>query len=61
MPAYIVLYDRHIVGIAERRPATKRELETCPGIGPKKLAIYGDEILAVVAAATSDAATGPPS
>jgi DNA helicase-2/ATP-dependent DNA helicase PcrA len=61
VPAYIVLYDRHIVGIAERRPTTKRELETCPGIGPKKLAIYGDEILALVEAARSDASTGPPS
>ena len=57
VPAYVVLNDRHLVGIAERRPATTRELAACPGIGPAKLAAYGDELLALVAAAT---ATGEP-
>jgi DNA helicase-2/ATP-dependent DNA helicase PcrA len=57
VPAYVVLNDRHLVGIAERRPATTRELSACPGIGPAKLAAYGDELLALVAAAT---ATGDP-
>ena len=57
VPAYVVLNDRHLVGIAERRPATTRELSACPGIGPAKLAAYGDELLALVAAAT---ATGEP-
>jgi DNA helicase II / ATP-dependent DNA helicase PcrA len=58
VPAYVVLNDRHLVGIADRRPATTRELSACPGIGPAKLAAYGDELLALVAAAT---ATGDPS
>jgi DNA helicase-2/ATP-dependent DNA helicase PcrA len=49
--AFIVLSDRHLMGIAERRPASTRELEACPGIGPAKLAAYGDELLALVAAA----------
>jgi DNA helicase-2/ATP-dependent DNA helicase PcrA len=57
VPAYVVLNDRHLVGIAECRPATTRELSACPGIGPAKLAAYGDELLALVAAAT---ATGEP-
>ncbi len=57
VPAYVVLNDRHLVGIAERRPATTRELSACPGIGPAKLAAYGDDLLALVAAAT---ATGEP-
>jgi len=53
VPAYVVINDRHLVGIAERRPATTRELAACPGIGPAKLAAYGDEILALVTDATS--------
>jgi DNA helicase-2/ATP-dependent DNA helicase PcrA len=49
--AFIVMSDRHLLGIAERRPATEAELAACPGIGPAKLAAYGDELIAVVAAA----------
>ncbi|HKE75815.1 MAG TPA: ATP-dependent DNA helicase UvrD2 [Acidimicrobiales bacterium] len=49
--AFIVLSDRHLMGIAERRPVTTRELAACPGIGPAKLDAYGDELLALVAAA----------
>jgi superfamily II DNA helicase RecQ len=49
--AFIVLSDRHLMGIAERRPASTRELATCPGIGPAKLAAYGDELIEVVASA----------
>jgi DNA helicase-2/ATP-dependent DNA helicase PcrA len=51
--AFIVLSDRHLMGIAERRPTTTRELATCPGIGPAKLAAYGDELIELVAAAQS--------
>ncbi|HET6951958.1 MAG TPA: ATP-dependent DNA helicase UvrD2, partial [Acidimicrobiales bacterium] len=54
--AFIVLSDRHLVGIAERRPATSRELSACPGIGPAKLAAYGDELLEVVRRAQGDPA-----
>ena len=49
--AFIVLSDRHLMGIAERRPASTRELAACAGIGPAKLDAYGDELLALVAAA----------
>ena len=55
VPAYVVLNDRHLVGIAERRPTSTRQLAACPGIGPAKLEAYGDELLALVAAATDDA------
>jgi DNA helicase-2/ATP-dependent DNA helicase PcrA len=51
--AFIVLSDRHLMGIAERRPTTTRELAACPGIGPAKLAAYGDELIELVAAAQS--------
>jgi len=48
VPAYVVLNDRHLVGIAERRPTSTKALAACPGIGPAKLAAYGDEIVALV-------------
>jgi DNA helicase-2/ATP-dependent DNA helicase PcrA len=49
VPAYVVLHDTHLQGIAARMPATLAELSHCPGIGPMKLERYGDEIVAVIA------------
>ena len=49
MPAYIVLSDTHLAGIATRAPTTLDELARCTGIGPTKLERYGDEIIAVLA------------
>ena len=48
VPAYVVLSDRHLQGIALARPASLRELRALPGIGPTKLEAYGEEILAVL-------------
>jgi DNA helicase-2/ATP-dependent DNA helicase PcrA len=48
VPAYIVLNDRHLRGIAVARPRDAAELAACDGIGPTKLERYGDEILDVL-------------
>jgi DNA helicase-2/ATP-dependent DNA helicase PcrA len=48
VPAYVVLSDRHLQGIAAARPSTLFELRALPGIGPTKLEAYGEEILAVL-------------
>jgi DNA helicase II / ATP-dependent DNA helicase PcrA len=48
VPAYVVLNDRHLVGIAERLPSDRRALSACPGIGPAKLEAYGDDLLELV-------------
>ena len=48
VPAYVVLSDKHLDGIAERHPTSLAELRACPGIGPAKLDTYGDEILEVL-------------
>jgi DNA helicase-2/ATP-dependent DNA helicase PcrA len=48
VPAYVVLNNRHIAGIAAAMPADAAELRACEGIGPAKLERYGDEILAVL-------------
>ena len=48
VPAYVVLNDRHLDGIAQRAPTTLDELAACDGIGPTKLDRYGDDILALL-------------
>jgi ATP-dependent DNA helicase RecQ len=55
VPAYVVLHDTTIDGIAAARPTTAGELRDIPGIGDKKLEHYGDELLALVAAARPSA------
>jgi ATP-dependent DNA helicase RecQ len=50
VPAYVVLHDSTIDGIATQRPATLTQLRDIPGIGDKKLEHYGDELLALVKA-----------
>lgn len=49
VPAYVVLNDRHLDGIAQRAPTTLDGLAACDGIGPTKLDRYGDDILALLA------------
>ena len=51
VPAYVVLHDATIDGIAAARPRTLDELRGIPGIGDKKLEHYGDELIALVKAA----------
>jgi DNA helicase-2/ATP-dependent DNA helicase PcrA len=46
VPAYVVLSDAHLRGIALARPGDAAALAACDGIGPTKLDRYGDEILA---------------
>jgi ATP-dependent DNA helicase RecQ len=48
VPAYVVLHDSTIDGIAISRPMTLDQLRGIPGIGDKKLEHYGDELLALV-------------
>jgi hypothetical protein len=54
VPAFVVLSDKHLDGIAERHPTTLAELRACPGIGPAKLDTYGDEILDVLVSLGDD-------
>jgi len=49
-PAYVVLHDSTIDGIASARPTTLAQLRNISGIGDKKLEHYGAELLALVKA-----------
>jgi ATP-dependent DNA helicase RecQ len=48
MPAYIVFSDATLIAMAESRPRTAGELLAIPGVGPRKLAAYGEAFLALL-------------
>jgi ATP-dependent DNA helicase RecQ len=48
VPAYVVLHDATIDGIAASRPRTPEALRDIPGIGDKKLEHYGRELIELV-------------
>jgi len=48
VPPYMILHDRHLVVLAQRRPTTMQALGACPGIGTIKLGKYGEAILRVI-------------
>jgi superfamily II DNA helicase RecQ len=50
-PAYVYLHDATIEALAAAQPESLGDLAGIPGIGPAKLDAYGDELLALVAAA----------
>ena len=48
VPAYVVLHNSHLEEIARRKPGSVHELGTIKGIGLRRAARYGDELLALV-------------
>ena len=48
VPAYVVAHDRTLAEIAALKPTTATELEGIRGMGPVKIARYGEALLAVV-------------
>jgi ATP-dependent DNA helicase RecQ len=54
VPAYVVLHDSTIDGIAASRPNSLGQLRDIPGIGDKKLEHYGDELIALVKASRAE-------
>jgi DNA helicase-2/ATP-dependent DNA helicase PcrA len=54
VPAYVVFTDATLAAIAERLPTSSQDLVAIAGIGPRKLALYGDAVLALVGGASAD-------
>ena len=50
MPAYIVFSDASLLAMAERKPKNEDDLLAIPGVGPRKLAAYGEAFLALLRA-----------
>ena len=48
LPAYMVLQQKALTAIAAKRPTTLSELKKLPGIGPKTLETYGEELINLV-------------
>jgi DNA helicase-2/ATP-dependent DNA helicase PcrA len=51
VPAYVVFTDATLTAIAEREPSSAGELALIPGVGKRKLDLYGAQVLAIVAGA----------
>jgi DNA helicase-2/ATP-dependent DNA helicase PcrA len=54
VPAYVVFTDATLAALAERRPSRTEELAGIAGIGPRKLGLYGDAVLALISGADVD-------
>ncbi|MEU7870137.1 ATP-dependent DNA helicase UvrD2 [Dactylosporangium sp. NPDC049140] len=55
VPAFVVFTDVTLSAIAERRPSRREELAAIAGIGPRKLMLYGDDVVALVGGTSVDA------
>ena len=53
VPAFVIFTDATLQLIAEHAPADETGLRAISGVGPSKLTKYGDEVLALVAEASS--------
>ncbi len=49
VPAYVVLHDRSLTALAERRPQNPKEMLEIDGIGPAKVEKFGEAILSICA------------
>jgi ATP-dependent DNA helicase RecQ len=52
VPAFVVLHDATLHDLAAAQPRTHSELADIKGLGPTKLERYGDDLLAVIEAAS---------
>ena len=48
VPAYIIFHDRTLEAMVARRPKTATEFAAIPGVGPAKLAEFGDAFIALI-------------
>jgi len=48
VPPYVIFHDRTLAAIAVARPSAAGELARVKGVGPAKLAAYGEELLRLI-------------
>jgi ATP-dependent DNA helicase RecQ len=48
VPPYVIFHDRTLAAIAAARPSAAEELARVKGVGPAKLAAYGEELLRLI-------------
>ena len=49
VPPYVIFHDATLMMMVERRPRNHQQLSLISGVGQRKLDLYGDEFLAVLA------------
>ncbi len=59
VPAYVVFTDATLTALAERRPDSDESLVQIPGIGARKLGLYGPAVLALIGGAKPDEVPEP--
>jgi ATP-dependent DNA helicase RecQ len=59
VPAYVVLHNSHLEEISARKPRTVHELGTIKGVGLRRAARYGDEVLALIHGEELKVGSGP--
>ncbi|AAF10859.1 DNA helicase RecQ [Deinococcus radiodurans] len=59
LPPYTIFHDATLKTIAELRPGSHATLGTVSGVGGRKLAAYGDEVLQVVRDSSGGGQAGP--
>ncbi|WP_040438055.1 ATP-dependent DNA helicase UvrD2 [Aestuariimicrobium kwangyangense] len=53
MPAFVIFTDATLIALAERRPTDGDDLLKVPGVGRAKADKFGEQVLSIIAAATS--------
>ncbi len=48
VPPYVILHDKTLVAICEHRPGSVEQLAGIPGIGARKLELYGEDLIRVI-------------
>ena len=48
LPAYIIAHDKTLAAVSAIKPTTEKELLNVPGFGPKKVEVYGADILKII-------------
>jgi DNA helicase-2/ATP-dependent DNA helicase PcrA len=54
VPTYVVFTDATLTALAERTPDSNAKLVEIPGIGARKLGLYGPAVIALVGGAKPD-------
>jgi DNA helicase-2/ATP-dependent DNA helicase PcrA len=58
LPAFVIFTDATLTAIAESIPTTTEALADIPGVGPRKLELYGQDVLGVLTAAGAAGGSG---
>ncbi|TQS42311.1 ATP-dependent DNA helicase UvrD2 [Cryptosporangium phraense] len=51
LPPYVIFTDATLTAVAEAQPSSEVQLAEIPGVGPRKLTLYGAALLAIVGGA----------